>query len=363
MADTGFKAAATVVSAGSWTNFTAARLNSANDTRTTTTTTAYTAGVIRDFAFGVPSNATITGIEIQVEMSPSNTSSTATVRTSLSHNAGTNYTATSAEVTATGSSTDVVRTMGGSSDTWGRSWTPAELNDATNFYVKLEGKNSAGGTVNTRIDYVLVKVHYTVPKWDTISDDFNTGTTLDSTKWTNWGGANVTLSSGQVNINSGTAASSYYGFDSLYSYDLTGSSVHIQVVQAGAQAAAYGLYPVQLQVDANNQVYWYINNGNAQAWKVVAGAYSQVGSSRTHTDGDWYRIREASGTTYWEYSTTGTSWTALTSQANPTAVTSLLNSTFTELTSASTARTAILDNFNITPSVPAANTSSFFQFF
>lgn len=183
----------------------------------------------------------------------------------------------------------------------------------------------------------------------TLTDNFSSGSSPDAAKWTNWGGANVTIASQQLNINSGTAASSYYGMDSVVNYDLTGSYGLIQVADAGTQAAVYGLYPIQLQLDATNSVYWYISNNSAQCWKAVAGAYAQVGSSRTHTNGDWYRIRESGGTIHYEYSTDGISWSSQTTLANPFAVTSLLVSIFTELTSLTTARTAILDNFNVAP--------------
>jgi hypothetical protein len=162
MADTGFKTSGTVVSAGTWSNFTTTRLGTSDDSRASTAATAFDAGVLRNFNFGVPAGAIIDGIEVEFQLSPSNAGDTATARVSLSHNAGTNYTPTSAEQTASGSTTDQTKTVGGPNDTWGRTWTADEINDNTNFYVKLEGKNSTGGARNSRVDYVFVKVYYTL---------------------------------------------------------------------------------------------------------------------------------------------------------------------------------------------------------
>lgn len=166
MADTGFLTAGTVVSvAGAWGNFTTLRLGTADDSRASNSATAYdplaSEGVLRNFAFSVPAGATINGIEVNIELSPSNIADTASARAALSHNAGTNYTSFSSEVTVSGTTTDQSRTMGGPADTWGRTWTASEINDTTNFYVKLDAKNSTGGARNSRVDILQVKVYYT----------------------------------------------------------------------------------------------------------------------------------------------------------------------------------------------------------
>lgn len=186
-------------------------------------------------------------------------------------------------------------------------------------------------------------------QWSGFSDDFNDNS-IDATKWNNWGGAAVTESSQQLNISTGTAANTYAGMDNLYRRSLIGQSVFCQVVNAGTQAAAYGLYPIQLQISGSNTVYWYINNGVAYPYKAVQGTFTQINTGRTHTDGDWYRIREDSGTTYWEYSTNGTSWTVQASEANPIPMGLLLMSVFTEVTATYVGSTAIIDNFNVAPS-------------
>lgn len=178
------------------------------------------------------------------------------------------------------------------------------------------------------------------------SDTFGDGT-IDAI-WSNWGGGNVTESSGTLNINSGTAASSYYGMDLVDTFDFDNKLVRIQVSEVGTQGAPYNLYPVQVSKDSNNTYYWIIvNNNSAQCWKAVGGTYSQVGSSITHVDGYYYQLRELDGTHYWEYSTDGVDWVIQAGEATAFTNTGCIFSLFTELTSLSTARTAKLDNFEM----------------
>lgn len=157
MADTGFKSAATVEAAGDWVSFTAVNLASSDDTRATDTGTSYgVGGEISDFSFGIPGGSTINGIEVTAEFSASVSGRVATTELSLSWDDGTTYTAVK-EDTVTGT-TDAVKTYGGAADTWGRSWTTAELADGA-FRLKARGKLSFTGTSH-RLDQVLVKVYY-----------------------------------------------------------------------------------------------------------------------------------------------------------------------------------------------------------
>jgi len=158
MADTGFKTTGAVVSAGSWANMTTTRINTANDTRATATSTTFIAATLNNYTFGIPSGATIDGIEVNTEFSPDSAATTATLQISLSWNNGTNYTATKSD-TQTDTTTDKNSTFGGSTDTWGRSWTDSEFADGT-FLVKVEGKSS-GVFFQCRLDFLQIKVYYT----------------------------------------------------------------------------------------------------------------------------------------------------------------------------------------------------------
>jgi len=95
-ADTGAKTATSVISSGSWTNFTVGYLNTSDDLwATNTTNNNY--GVVSTFGFGVPAGAQIDGIQVDVEGSNSNNGKTVNYAVELSGNAGTGWSATRAD--------------------------------------------------------------------------------------------------------------------------------------------------------------------------------------------------------------------------------------------------------------------------
>ena len=158
MADSGWKTTGAVVSAGTWTNMTTTRINTADNSRATAQGLSFRTATLNNYAFGIPSGATINGIEVNTEFSTDDGAQTATLQISLSWNNGTSYTTAKSD-TVTGSTTDKNSTMGGSADTWGRSWTATEFADGT-FLVKVEGKSSQ--TLNNcRLDFLQIKVYYT----------------------------------------------------------------------------------------------------------------------------------------------------------------------------------------------------------
>ena len=159
MADTGFKVTGAVVYDGGWTNLTTTRLNTADNSRTTVTGNTFVIATLNNYSFGIPSGATIDGIEVNTEFSTDFSSATATLQLSLSWNNGTNYTATKSD-TVTGSTTDKNSTLGGATDTWGRSWTDSEFANGT-FLVKVEGKSDTPFNL-CRLDFLQIKVYYTV---------------------------------------------------------------------------------------------------------------------------------------------------------------------------------------------------------
>lgn len=159
MADTGFKTTGAVVSAGTWSNMTTTRINTADDSRATATGNVFKVATLNNYSFGIPSGATIDGIEVNTEFSTDSGVATATLQLSLSWNNGTNYTATKSD-TVTGSTTDKNSTLGGAADTWGRSWTDTEFANGT-LLVKVEGKSSSAVQA-CRLDFLQIKVYYTV---------------------------------------------------------------------------------------------------------------------------------------------------------------------------------------------------------
>jgi hypothetical protein len=152
--DTGFKVATNVVSTGSWSNCTAAVLNSNNNQYASSNGSINSYCVISTFAFGIPAAKTINGIEVQVEGRGS-TASTVYYKLALSWDAGSSW--TSDKTNSFSSTTDVTRTHGGSADTWGRTWRPSDFTDG-NFQLRI-ARTSGSGSVWA--DLIQVKVYYT----------------------------------------------------------------------------------------------------------------------------------------------------------------------------------------------------------
>ncbi len=111
-------------------------------------------------ALAVPSNATITGIEVAVKAKSSD-SSGCELDVDLAPD-GSNF-GSNKTIGLTGS--DVITTLGGSGDTWSDSWTPAEVN-SSNFSIRLEyvdpGSACSGGSTLS-VDYLQAKIYYTTP--------------------------------------------------------------------------------------------------------------------------------------------------------------------------------------------------------
>ncbi len=110
------------------------------------------------FNFTIPAGVLIVGIDVQVEGNRSGTTNGRSLNVSLSWNGGTNYTSTGNTGSLTG--TDVVYTVGSTTDTWGRGWVASELSNA-NFQVRLDWANGSSGQIN--LDHVQARVYYTVP--------------------------------------------------------------------------------------------------------------------------------------------------------------------------------------------------------
>jgi hypothetical protein len=105
-----------------------------------------------NFGFSVPSTNIITGIEVKLEASAPVAAGTIGVR--LSWNGGQSFTVV--KTTGTMSQTDQVYRVGFSSDTWGRTWTPAEFANG-NFQVDIVA-NTEGNTIG--VDAIQTKVYH-----------------------------------------------------------------------------------------------------------------------------------------------------------------------------------------------------------
>ncbi|MGK2852330.1 MAG: hypothetical protein ACSLFN_15675 [Candidatus Limnocylindrales bacterium] len=110
------------------------------------------------YAMGLPGTATsIDGIRVRADLRLNNVTGTTNVCAQLSWDAGTTW--TTMQAVAVASTVEATYTFGGTADTWGRTWTLAELGTA-NFRVRLI---DASTRANKRfdLDYLAVSVTYT----------------------------------------------------------------------------------------------------------------------------------------------------------------------------------------------------------
>jgi hypothetical protein len=115
-------------------------------------------GVTNSFTnhgFGVPDGNTVEGVVVKLEVS--GTTAAGTIDVQLSWDGGTSW--TPAKTTPTLTTTDAVVTLGGTSNLWGRSWSPTEFSNG-NFAVRLTG----GPDTNTvQVDELQVRVYHITP--------------------------------------------------------------------------------------------------------------------------------------------------------------------------------------------------------
>jgi hypothetical protein len=188
---------------------------------------------------------------------------------------------------------------------------------------------------------------------ETLRDDFQFGG-VDTGKWTDPGSQCVVGTTLDLKLTSALAGN-YIAYASLTTYNLTGSYAFVQLKDVGNQAlTSWEVYPVYLIADSNNKIFIRITGNQVQAIKVVAGVTANVGSSVAYSPltMKWFRIRELSGRTYFEYaaSPSGT-WTEITPNiANVITLTTLTAEVLigTWQAEASTT-TAVFDNFNCLP--------------
>jgi hypothetical protein len=153
-------------SASGWTNSTNVFTSNGSDAHTTISGDNVSANLnVTGFGFSIPANATITGIEVEIERAASNSSSLEDDDVYLLK-AG-SPSGDDKRSTSDWSTFDSTRSYGDSSDLWGTSWTPAQVN-ASNFGVRLQVLNHNGSNRTAYVDHVQVQVWYQPPPTTTI---------------------------------------------------------------------------------------------------------------------------------------------------------------------------------------------------
>lgn len=194
---------------------------------------------------------------------------------------------------------------------------------------------------------------YTTPLVSALIDNFDDNS-IDLTKWESYviSSATIAETGGHVLATpANSTADSESGYRSIENYDLTGVGTFVKVVQTGDVASTFTV--LQLKLDTNN--YLEIGIRSSPSSNTLYSMY-RLDPTRTDVATSAYdsaihkyiKIREASGTLYYDYSTDGISWSNLGSVANPFAVTALSQVIFcNEDSSDASPGAAIFDDFNV----------------
>ncbi len=157
--------------------------------------------------------------------------------------------------------------------------------------------------------------------------DALTANSLDTTLWTEFTTAGGTTSydseGASMKYPNPTSTSNDADIASVGTYDLTGSFGRINVLNAPSGANSDATF--KLRAGSNlNDVHWQNEGTSLFAAYIVGGAQTILAtltySPSTHA---WWQIREKGGTTYWETSSDGITWTTRASTANKITMTAL----------------------------------------
>ncbi|MDP9301836.1 MAG: hypothetical protein M3P43_13240, partial [Actinomycetota bacterium] len=194
----------------------------------------------------------------------------------------------------------------------------------------------------------------TLPKIETLTDYFN-GTTVDATKWD----SSRTTESGGFLVQ---PHDDVYGqADSHYHYDFTGSFISVKVTPGQTSPGTDIGFVVGFNVDQDAAIIGIADLENGHGFSIfsqrrVAGVYITHSSYIPYdaTLHRWLRIRESSGTIYFDYSADGLSWTNFDTVAVWTTITdSHVGLTTGDFDTFPAASSAHWDYFNLPPATAA----------
>ncbi len=166
--------------------------------------------VATGFGFAIPADATINGITVSIERADGNRSSSVYIRdNSIMIVKGGSVTGTNhANTTANWPTTDTSAVYGSTTDLWGATWSPADIN-ASNFGVALSAIGYASSSTSTEtayVDNIRITVTYTLGAACTANAATVTLTPASQTITTN--GGSVTYTATVTNNDSGAGCSS-----------------------------------------------------------------------------------------------------------------------------------------------------------
>ena len=109
-----------------------------------------------NYNFNIPATAVIQGIQVRLDARADATGGSPKICVQISWNGGTTW--TTAKSTTTLNTTEATYPLGSTSDTWGRTWTSSNFNNA-NFRLRVIDVASNMGR-DFFLDYVAVNVTY-----------------------------------------------------------------------------------------------------------------------------------------------------------------------------------------------------------
>lgn len=156
------------------------------------------------------------------------------------------------------------------------------------------------------------------------TDDFSS-----LNNWVTAEDGSVSLNSGRVEFDLGDVGTEYGWMVSVDRWDLTGSSIMCQVVQnanRGTSEYVSTSFELIARVDEDNSFRFVINGGEfapMECRETVDGVNSATAKSFDADRHYWIRLREDSGTLYWETSFNSTTWTVQRSKESAIDVSSI----------------------------------------
>lgn len=188
-----------------------------------------------------------------------------------------------------------------------------------------------------------------LPKAHLLADSFNA---VDPTRWTPFG--TVQQSGAVYGGPAANTTNNYSGLVSASRYDLTGSEARIDVNAVLNPAPGSRTYFAAKQ-DANNAIFFVVENGVISAVQQVASATTVLGTATYNaTRHRTLRLRESTGVAYWEISADGRTWTTFVARPSPIPLTNV-QVEFAAGTDQPVANpgTAVFDRYNVPAGVPA----------
>lgn len=208
---------------------------------------------------------------------------------------------------------------------------------------------------------ILISIRPELSLAETLTDNFDDNS-VDTNKWVNGGGSftgSVVETNGRIEITDSNAGSSAKGLGTKVPYDLRGSYVQTQIVSVFTDSHSQ-IFPIRIYKNAVGDSTWagiQVFNGNILVTDPPGSiSYSATYSPTTHK---FVRVREASGTVYFDCSSDGVNWTNMTSGTTAALGFSVDEVWFSiehfNSASTTTTSTAAVDNYNVVPVLNTVN--------